>query len=143
MITRLNILFAAILIAFCGACSKDKPREDTVPNVYVSEQLNLTNIQNAPLRQDRGYVYIPGGVRGIIVFRESATRYLAFERNCTYKPFDTCATVKVDGSNLFFTDPCCNSKFDFTGAVIAGPAVYPLKQYATNLASGNILYISN
>jgi nitrite reductase/ring-hydroxylating ferredoxin subunit len=143
MITRLNILFAAFTLAFCGACSKDKLREDTIPNIYVSEQLNLTNFENRALRQDRGYVYIPGGVRGIVVFRESATRYLAFERNCPYKPFDTCATVEVDASNLFFIDPCCNSKFDFTGAVIAGPAVYPLKQYATNLTSGNILYISN
>jgi hypothetical protein len=143
MTIRLKVLFTALYLPFLAGCSDDEPREAVIPNVYVSEQLNLTNIQYAPLRQDRGFVLIPGGVRGIIVFRESATRYLAFERNCPYQPFDTCATVSPDASNLFFADPCCGSKFDFQGTVIAGPAKYPLKKYTTNLASGNLLYITN
>lgn len=141
MITRVK-LFLLFLIPFAFACSKDKERVDYIPDVYVSQQLNLTNQQYVALRQDRGFVYLPGGVRGIILVRQSANRYLAFERNCTYQPSDTCGRVQVDASNLFLSDPCCGSKFDFEGAVIAGPAAYPLKQYATSL-SGNLLYITN
>src|SRR4051812_6741648 len=100
MIIRLK-LFLPFLILFLAACSKDKEPVDYIPYAYVNQQLNLTNIQYAALRQDRGHVYLPAGVRGIIVVRKSATQYLAFERNCTYQPSDSCATVEVDASNLF------------------------------------------
>ena len=108
----------------------------------VNEQLNLTNIQYTALRQDRGFVYLNAGYRGIIVIRQSDTRYLAFEQACTNQPQDTCEVVKADASTLFLKDACCGSQFDFEGAVISGPARYPLKQYRTAL-SGNMLYITN
>lgn len=141
MTTPLKLLLV-LALAFCGACSSDRDRVDYIPYVYVNEQLNLTNVQYAALRQDRGFVYLNAGRRGIAVIRQSSNRYLAFERNCPFQPYDTCATVKVDASGLFLQDDCCGSQFDFTGAVISGPANLPLKQYATAL-SGNLLHISN
>ncbi len=142
MITLRNLFITAFSALFLLACSDKNERVDYIPNVHVNEQINLTNIQYTALRQDRGFVYLSGGVRGIIIIRQSSNRYLAFEQNCTYQPFDSCATVKVDASSLFLQDDCCGSQFDFTGAVIAGPARFPLKQYSTSL-SGNLLYITN
>lgn len=142
MIIRIK-LFLLLSLPFLAACSKDKEQQPVyIPNVIVNQQINLTNQQYVALRQDRGFVYLPAGVRGIIVIRQNENSYLAFEQNCTYQPSDSCATVKVDQSSLFMTDPCCGSRFDFEGAVISGPAAYPLKRYATSL-SGNMLYISN
>ena len=141
MITTLRLL-CLFTLPFLLACSDKNRRADYIPYVYVNEQINLTNIQYTALRQDRGFVYIKGGLRGLIIIRQNSNRYLAFERNCSYQPYDSCATVNVDGSSLFLEDDCCGSKFDFEGAVIVGPANLPLKQYATNL-SGNLLYITN
>ncbi|KAA9325039.1 QcrA and Rieske domain-containing protein [Adhaeribacter soli] len=142
MITRVKT-FLLLLVPFLAACSKDsEQRPQYLPEVIVNEQINLTNQQYNSLQRDYGFVSIPGGIRGIIIVRHSANRYLAFERNCTYQPYDSCATVKVDQSSLFLSDPCCGSRFDFEGGIISGPAAYPLKQYATSL-SGNMLYISN
>ena len=135
-----KIVFFLFLLSVC-ACNENTPIPD-FPDVAVNEQINLTNIQYNKLRQDNGYVYLTAGVRGIMVIRRSATQYLAIERNCTYQPLNTCATVEVDVSGFYLIDPCCDSQFDLLGQVIKGPATYPLRQYATAL-SGNFLYITN
>jgi hypothetical protein len=142
MITRLRLFLLCTLPFLAGCADDDKEPRPYIRDVYVSQQLNLTNVQYAPLRQDRGFVYLNAGARGIIVVRQNANRYLAFEQTCTYQSTDTCAVVKVDDSNLFMKDKCCGSQFDFEGAVISGPARFPLKQYQTAL-SGNTLIISN
>jgi Rieske Fe-S protein len=129
-------------LGLLAACGKDTP-PPAIPYVVVNEQINLTNIQYNPLRQDNGYVYLNNvGLRGIIVIRRGPNRYVALERTCTYQPTDPCAQVEVDASGLFLIDPCCQSQFDLSGQVLARPATYPLRQYAT-ATSGNFLYITN
>ena len=111
--------------------------------------LVLTNQEYVNLRANNGAVMVPvrgpagnGGVKGIIVVRQNASTYLAFERNCPYRPYDACATVTLDRSRLFMRDSCCNSQFDLQGQITGGPTPRPLKQYSTNL-QGNILNITN
>ena len=111
--------------------------------------LNLTNHQYAALRVDNGAVALPpqgpagnGGVKGVIVVRQGAGTYLAFERNCPYQPFDACAVVSLDRSQLFLRDSCCNSQFDLRGQITGGPTSRPLKQYSTSL-QGSLLSITN
>lgn len=139
MIIR-KVLLSLALGLLLG-CGKDTPAP-AIPYVVVNEQINLTNIQYNALRQDNGYVYLNAGVRGIIVIRRGPNHYVALERNCTYQPADACATVEMDASGLFLIDPCCQSQFDLSGQVLARPATYPLRRYAT-ATSGNFLYISN
>jgi len=112
--------------------------------VPVSEQINVTSLQYPMLRQDGGYAYLDGGYKGIIVVRQNANLYLAFERACPYDPTADlpCGLVAADQSNLFISDPCCGSQFNFQGGVMTGPAVYGLRQYKTSLA-GSLLYITN
>ena len=93
------------------------------------------------MRFDNGAVYVKGGVRGIIVVRQNATSFLAFDRNCSYRPLDTCARVRIDPFLRLF-DPCCQSQFSLQGQVQGGPATRPLRRYTTSLA-GNILTITN
>ncbi|MFD2513092.1 hypothetical protein ACFSRY_04390 [Pontibacter locisalis] len=130
-----------VLLFLVSAC-KDTFNGPAIPEVPVSEQINVSSLQYPALRQDGGYVYLNGGYKGILVVRQSASLYTAFERACPYDPTAACSQVKVDPSNLFIVDDCCGSQFNLQGGVMAGPAVYGLKQYKTSL-SGSVLYISN
>lgn len=116
---------------FFSNCQTPEQVNDTdyVPNVIVNQQINLNDIRYSSLKVDKGWVYMTGGVKGIIVYREAASSYKAFERNCSYKPSSACSKIKVDGSNFYMTDSCCNSIFDFSGNPTSGPAFRPLKQY--------------
>lgn len=131
-----------VLLLFIMVSCQDTITGPSIPTVPVSEQINVNSLQHPQLRQDGGYVYLNSGYKGIIVVRQTATQYSAFERACPYDPTTACALVKVDQSNLFLIDECCGSQFNFQGSVTAGPSVYGLRQYRTSLA-GSILYITN
>jgi hypothetical protein len=130
--------FSIILLSACS----DPVTGDGIPIVLVDETINLNNYQYQDLNVVGGYVYLNAGVRGIIIYRSSASEYLAIERNCTFQPMDPCADVKVDVSTLFLVDTCCNSTFDFNGFPTGGPATLPLRQYKTSL-NQNYLTITN
>ncbi len=127
-------LVGIILFAFLLSCSTelfDSPIpeaifHDIVINVSKTEYNNLNTL---------GYVYIGGdaGVRGIILYKENASTYRAFERNCSYQPNDACATVDVLISTLFMQDSCCGSTFGWDGNPTGGVAWRPLRQYETIL----------
>lgn len=138
-----NRLFALLAFLLLFSC-KDSNNSPGIPNVPVSEQINVTSLQYPMLRQDGGYAYLETGYKGIIVVRQNANLYLAFERACPYDPTadQPCGRVAVDQSNLFIIDTCCGSQFNFQGNVMTGPAVYGLRQYKTSLA-GSLLYITN
>lgn len=140
-ISRLLCLLALLVLA--SSCGSDNPGPG-IPNVPVSEQINVNSQLYPRLRQDGGYAYLQSGYKGIIVIRQNAGVYLAFERAC---PFDATATlpcgqVEVDQSNLFIVDTCCGSQFNFQGGIMNGPAVYGLRQYRTAL-DGSLLSIFN
>ncbi|UYZ62515.1 Rieske (2Fe-2S) protein [Hymenobacter weizhouensis] len=136
---RLVFIAACAVLAACSSSSPDPNPQ--IPLAAVNEIVNLTNQQNSALRFDNGAIYVKGGVRGIIVVRQNASSFLAFERNCPYQPLDTCARIKIDPF-LRLYDPCCQSQFSLQGQVQAGPATRPLRQYNTSL-SGNLLTITN
>lgn len=124
------------------ACSTD-PGDDPIPyqpfpDVVIN--LNLPAYNN--LRSDKGSVYIKDGVRGIILYRLNSNTYYAFERNCSYRPNDACATVDVHSSTLYMVDTCCGSTFDFNGNPTGGPAWRPLRRYSTSL-NGSVLTVTN
>jgi hypothetical protein len=124
----------------CGSSGNNV--EPLIPVVSFSESINITNQQYVALRADNGAAYVTGGRRGLIVVRQNASTYVAFERNCPYRVNDTCARVAIDPSRLFLKDACCGSQFDLQGRVQGGPASRALRQYSTTLA-GNILSITN
>ena len=136
-----------LLVAACGSNAEVQPQ---IPYAPVNLSLSLAQQEYAALRFDNGVVSLPakgpagtGGVKGVIVVRQSAGVFLAFERNCPYRPYDACATVSLDrNSHLFLRDSCCNSQFDLKGQVTGGPAPLPLKQYSVSVQS-NLLSIAN
>lgn len=135
-------LGALLLVGLLGCGSSNNP-EPLIPYVSFNEPISILDQRYVQLRTDNGAVQAPGGVRGLIIVRENANSYLAFERNCPYRPYDAaCSTVSIDASRLFLTDECCGSQFTLRGQVRGGPAARPLRQYTTSL-SGNVLIITN
>jgi nitrite reductase/ring-hydroxylating ferredoxin subunit len=142
MYKSLLVIFFISLLTFAG-CTPDLS-DDAIPQVPFDDiVLELTLPANNALKTNTGFKYVSGGVRGIIVYRINEGNYVAFERNCSYHPNDACATVNVDVSGLYMTDPCCSSTFNFpNGDANGGPAIRPLNEYRTNL-NGTTLTITD
>ncbi len=138
----------ALALAACNSSSNNG--EPLIPYAPVNLALDLTNQQYRALRFDNGVVALPvqgpagtGGVKGVLIVRQNASTYLAFERNCPYHPYDACSLVALDrSSRLFLRDSCCDSRFNFAGQVIGGPAVRPLLSYRTSLQGTQLTVVN-
>lgn len=122
------------------ACQPDLS-DDPIPVVpFPDFVVSLSAPEYQPLQVNGGHKEINSiGVRGVIVYRVDASTYKVFERNCSYRPNEACATVNVHSSLLYMVDPCCNSSFSFPdGMPSGGLATRPLRQYAVTLAGGQL-----
>ena len=133
---------AALAVIGFGCNKDDGDNSEPIPYVFVNEQVNLSSIEFSALRNDNGTATIPGGVRGIIIVRQNPNLYYAFERNCTFRVYDSCAVVSDTPARLFLHDACCGSEFNYDGTVRNGPATRALLRYTTQL-NGTMLYITN
>jgi hypothetical protein len=135
---KIRILVLCFLLFF--ACQKE---EDYIQNVMVDIDLNLTLPEFSDLQTVGNYVFITGGVKGIIVYHQGFDSYKTYDRNCSYQPSLTCAKIDSVNASIAICS-CCSSMFLLgqNGQTIDGSALLPLKQYQNNL-SGDFLYIYN
>ncbi|MBL7935282.1 MAG: hypothetical protein JNM51_05670 [Bacteroidia bacterium] len=114
--------------------------------------MNITLYPNDPLyfklQSPGGWVYINGGVNGIIVYRKTTTNssadFVAIERTSTYLPEDPNARVKVQADNFTLKDTISGSKWQiFDGGLISGPASQNLRLYNAVFDGNNTLTIRN
>ena len=132
--------FFTVMSVCCSQCKKS---DDPINSVQVDVYLDPTLPSNNNLTVVGGWIYVNGGVKGIVVYRRSPDEYVAFERNCPYLPQNKCA-VKVETSNLIVSDACCGSQFQLTdGIVIKGPATRGLKQYAAVADKNGVVHVYN
>src|SRR5690348_14098084 len=120
--------FIALTLAllFIG-CKKN---ESPIPNVPVDFYIYLSEPSYSALNVPGNYVYVTGGYKGIIIYRESNELFIAFDRACSYDPYVSAAVVTVDSSGLGITDHNCGSKFNILdGTATGAPATRPLKRY--------------
>jgi nitrite reductase/ring-hydroxylating ferredoxin subunit len=120
-------IFLLILLGFT-TCNNP---ENKIPYVYVDIILNLDKPEFSELNAIGNYVYITGGLSGIVVYRDSRNVFFAYERACPYDP--ECGRVVVEDNGYRLIDTCCGSKFSLTmdGAVVRGPAEMSLRKYTT------------
>lgn len=120
-------IFLLILLGF-NACNNP---ENKIPYVYVDITINLDKPEFQELNAIGNYVYITGGLSGIVVYRDSRNIFFAYERACPYDP--ECGRVVVEDNGYRLVDTCCGSKFSLSmdGAVIQGPAEMSLRKYDT------------
>ncbi|HNP17388.1 MAG TPA: hypothetical protein PKL31_03050 [Fulvivirga sp.] len=134
-----------VLLLFISMSCDNTFDEEQIPlSDFQDININLLLPEYRDLNRDGGFVYINKVAnRGIILYRENSSSYIAFERNCTFQPNGACATVKVHSPNLYMVDDCCGSTFNFpSGQPTGGPARYELRRYETTL-SGNFLTITD
>src|ERR1044071_1599026 len=100
-----------ILFSVLSTCKKDSSQSD-VPNTLVDFTIYLSEPSNINLNVVTGWVYVPYGVKGIVIYRSEQEKFVAIERNCTYQASNSSAVVSVDTSNTaFLKDASCGSKF--------------------------------
>ncbi len=124
------------------SCKKEK--QDLIPNAYVDIYIYSNDPNFININATGGWVYITGGVKGIIVYRKSFNEFMAYERNSPYQPSQGCSVTVDASSNVFIDDKCSGSQFLITdGSVTKGPATLPLKGYKTSWDGSNVLHIYN
>jgi hypothetical protein len=138
-----SICILAIVVFEFNSCTPDLS-DDPIPfQPFDDIVINLSLPAYVSLATDQGSKYVSGGIKGIIIYRKSASTYLAFERNCSYHPNEACSNVDVHASTIYMEDSCCGSTFSFpNGEPTGGPAWRPLRQYITVL-NGNQLTITD
>lgn len=137
---RISVFFVSFLIlSLSQSCNKD----ERIPYVYVNFRVYLDLPEFSGLKTPGNFVYVTGGVRGIILYCPFTDEYKAYERNCPYEPSNPDAILSVDSTGLFLVCRHCDSKFMLLdGSIINGPAKYSVLQYQTYLEN-NILYVYN
>jgi len=136
-------LFTAFTFIILLVLSCKKEDNSTVPLVTVNLSFNLNNPEFVHLQVDNGWTYVSGGSRGIIIYRNSASDFKAFDRHCPYNAASSCGLVSADVTNLIGIDDCCGSRFLLSsGQVTQGPASRPLKEYRTSF-DGATLQVFN
>ncbi len=112
------------------------------PQVEVNLSIYLNNFEYVSVQSPGGYVYLNGGVGGILLYRKTLEEFIAYDRASTFNPTSKCQ-VYVNNDFVTIEDPCSESQFVITdGSVIQGPANQALKRYNT-FYSGNELSIFN
>ena len=125
-------------------CEPDRQDDEIPYQPFDLININLNLPEYVGLRADGGFMYLnSGGYKGLILYRQNASNYIAYDRYCSYQPNSVCATVEVHVSTLFMLCACCSSNFDMTtGFPTGGPAWRPLRQYETSL-HGSTLIVSD
>ena len=126
------------------SCKEEVSPVSPLPDVVVQEQVNLNSVLSQELNIGDGrFIYISGGIKGIIVYRKSADIYLAFERKSPYKIEDSCGIITVPSSRFYMEDTCHKCTFGWDGRPQSGPCRDILKQYKVQFISSNTLSITN
>lgn len=91
-----------------------------------------------------GSLFLEGGVRGLVIYRDGSNSFQVFDRACPYNPQDDCEIVDFEKENSFkLIDKCCGSQFLITtGEVLNGPSEFNLQRYNYTF-DGNELRIWN
>jgi len=140
----LVIVFVLTLIT----CKKKSQQNQNIQNHPVPyAPINIVVYPNDPtnfkIQAIGGWIYYPGGINGIIIYRKSTQEFVVIERTSSYLPTNAGASAKVQIDNFTLKDTVSNSKWQIVdGAVIQGPSTWALRIYATSY-DGNALRIVN
>lgn len=135
--------FIVFNILLNNSCNKNN---QIVPYVYVDLYVNISLPSYSNLNAIGGWVYVSGGSKGIILYRQTTDQFAAYDRHCTYNSNNSsCGAATVDSTNSFVECTCDGSQYQlYDGLVIQGPATFSLKPYRTSFdPMSNTVHIYN
>ena len=139
-IIKIQLFFLLVFLLLFTNCKKN---DNLVPYVYVNFYVSLSYPQFSSLTSVGGWVYVTGGYKGIVIYRNAIDEFCAYDRACPYKPTDACERISVEANGITAIDSCCGSRFLLIdGSVVKGPAKISLKTYQT-FFSGTTLQVTN
>ena len=123
--------------------SNCKKNDNAVPYVYVNFYVSISLPQFSSLTSVGGWVYVTGGYRGIVIYRNSIDEFCAYDRACPNKPSQANERIAVEANGITAIDSTCGSRFLLIdGSVVNGPAKISLTRYKTYF-SGTSLQVTN
>jgi hypothetical protein len=137
-------LIFIFLLFFFSCKKKSKPEANNpVPSVPVNITMYPGDPLNYKIQSIGGWMYINGGINGIVIYRKSNEEFVAIERTSSQLPDDQRARVIVMSDNFTLRDTISDSRWRiFDATVTQGPAQWNLRLYGTNY-NGNSLVIKN
>jgi len=126
------LLICTSLILSCEKNTNNFPQANVNLNLFINnpEFFNLNN--------PGGWMYLNGGVGGILLYRANFEEFIAYDRASPFSPNIDCQ-VEVSEDNIIINDPCSESLFLITdGSVIQGPATQALMSYNTYFDGQNL-----
>lgn len=133
------LLIASFLVLL--SCGSTDDGNSILPNVPVNVTLNLNLPSYQDLLIDGKAVFVPNhGIKGIIVYRFSASNIVAWDAACPHIPPSQCSTMALNG--VLMVCSCDNSEFSIIDGSPQSGTQYAARQYRVNKA-GNSLTITN
>lgn len=132
-----NKILVLVMLIICGLCLQcDKTTDQIVPYVYVNFTIDLNDPEFVDLQVPGNSVLVNGGYKGIIIYRLSQDEFQAFDRCCTFDPYEKdCDGVKpATSTDIYAVCPCCESEYMLPSLGFPtdqSEASLPLKQYQT------------
>jgi hypothetical protein len=139
------VLIALVFFTLFYSCKKKSTNasENPVPSVPVNLTVYPNDPLNFKLQAIGGWIYINGGINGIILYHKSQQEFIAIERTSSYLPNNPSAKVVVMSDNFTCQDTISDSRWQIIdGTVTKGPAQWGLRLYGTTF-DGNVLKIKN
>jgi nitrite reductase/ring-hydroxylating ferredoxin subunit len=137
-------LHIALILLFLG-CNKNK--QHPVPYFSFDSNINLNLPTYNSLKGVGGWAYVTGvGSKGVVVYRQSVERFVAFDRQSPAEGGLDCESglVTDDDNFLILNDPCSNAQFSlYDGSIIGGDTEWGLRKYQTGFNGGDVLRIYN
>jgi len=135
----LSLLSTGLLLPSC-----ESNKGQLIPAVRVDIYLLLyADLGDMGIGSTKLY---PGGVNGIVLYRESDLVFYAYDRTCTMFPeHDKAVSEDPDFFGIYVCPECKSNFLLMTGAEpdhSSGPARYGLVQYHTSI-QGDVLHIYN
>lgn len=139
---KLQIFLFLALVFFAG-CKKNK--NHPIPSIPFDFQIDLSLPSYQDLNGVGGWAFVNGGIKGIIVYRQSYDVFVAWERQSPTDENAACPTGLIPDTTNFLQldDPCSDAVFSmYDGSPIAN-SEWGLRQYRTEWYGSNILRLYN
>lgn len=137
-------ILTVFLILVAPGCKKSQ--QFYFPDVPFEEYIYLSNPSNQDLQHPGGWVYHPGGYKGLIVFRRhlqgGAQDFGVYDRGCPEHYSEDCGRLEVSDDELYAVCPCDGARHLLIDGSPGQGARYPLRTYRVSL-NGNVLYVRN